>query len=363
MNRLQARKSGLDFRYNAQANLPEAVYSDEKRLRQILINLLSNAIRYTDTGHVSLTVRYSGQVARFDIEDTGIGIAPEDQKRIFEPFERVEHPERSLRSGSGLGLTITRVLTEAMGGELSVTSEPGKGSRFTVRLMLPPVPATQRVSGTANRIIKGYRGARRRILIVDDDAHHIDFLRQALEALGFEIAIAHSGPEGIAKAWADTPDAVLLDIAMPGMNGWEVARRLRQEMPRKTPIVMISAYVLETGEIAGAADCHDAYLMKPVRIERLLDTLRKLLDLDWMLSPRDGAIEASPGKPPAQDHLTELRRLGQIGHLHGILAKLDEIGSSEPDTAPTLSMLRRFTEDCDLESYRNAVETMMRHDA
>src|SRR5690606_9504269 len=118
---LQARAHGLAFACHAPPGLPETVHTDEKRLRQILINLLSNAVRYTDQGHVTLRIFYSGQVARFDIEDTGLGIAPEDARRIFEPFERIAHPGRPVREGSGLGLTITRLLTEAMGGELTFT--------------------------------------------------------------------------------------------------------------------------------------------------------------------------------------------------------------------------------------------------
>lgn len=365
MVRLQARESGLTFTYDAPAALPGSVRIDEKRVRQILINLLSNAIRYTDTGGVTLRVHTSGQVARFDIEDTGIGIASQDLKRIFEPFERIEHPGRAATAGSGLGLTITRLLTEALGGELTVTSTPGHGSRFSVRLMLPPVAAARRAAGAPDRIIEGYLGDRRTILAVDDDPHQIAFLRESLSELGFNVQTANNGADGIAKAISSNPDVVLLDIAMPGMNGWDVARALRQHNLPGPRIIMISAYVLESSEIAQFAEYHDAYLIKPVRLERVLETLSRLLTLEWTYRQKDAALagpDLAIGEQPSASRLVTLQQLGKIGYLRGILSTLDEIGAEQPGAAPTLAFLRRLTEDCDLDGYRTAIETLMRHD-
>jgi CheY-like chemotaxis protein/anti-sigma regulatory factor (Ser/Thr protein kinase) len=364
MMRLQVRDAGLTFNYSTPTNLPDSVYTDEKRLRQILINLLSNAIRYTDAGSVTLRTSYSGQVARFDIEDTGLGIAPDDLKRIFEPFERIEHPGRAAVSGSGLGLTITRLLTEALGGELTVTSTPGKGSLFSVRLMLAPVPATQRVTSARDRVIEGYQGPRRRILVVDDDSRQTDLLSESLGRLGFVVEVENSGAAGLARALSGNPDAILLDISMPGLSGWEVARQLRIATPRRVPIIMISAFAPEP---TGARDPdHDDYLMKPLRTERLLESLHKLLALDWI----SRAAEQKPRRPGVTkgeklvpEHLDALSQLGQIGHLRGILLKLDEIGAQQPGAAPTLAALRRLTEDCDLAGFRTALEGLMRHDA
>src|SRR6201999_3918889 len=129
MFRLQAADNGLTFTFEALNPLPSLVRTDEKRLRQILINLLSNAIRYTKRGGITLRVRYANQVARFEVEDTGIGIPTADLERIFQPFERVENPDHPARQGVGLGLTITKLFAEAMGGEISVESTPGSGSR------------------------------------------------------------------------------------------------------------------------------------------------------------------------------------------------------------------------------------------
>ena len=363
MVRLQARDAGLVFTCSTPPNLPDSVYTDEKRLRQILINLLSNAIRYTDKGSVTLRISYSGQVARFDVEDTGLGIAATDLKRIFEPFERIEHPGRAAVSGSGLGLTITRLLTEALGGELTVKSIPGKGSLFSVRLMLAPVPATQRVTSARDRVIEGYQGPRRTILVVDDDSRQTDLLREALGRLGFLVTVENNSTAGLALALSDNPDAILLDISMPGLSGWEVARQVRTATPRRVPIIMISAYAPEPSGLQDPP--HDDYLMKPLRLERLLESLHKLLALDWISSaPQQETHRAgvSGGEKPAPEHLEALRQLGQIGHLRGILLKLDEIGAQQPGAGPTLAALRRLTEDCDLAGFRTALEGLMRHD-
>ncbi len=359
---LQAREQGLAFACHLPPNLPHTVHTDEKRLRQILINLLSNAVRYTDHGRVSLRVSYGGQVARFDIEDTGLGIAAEDSRRIFEPFERINHPRRPARGGSGLGLTITRLLTEAMGGELTFTSVPGRGSCFTVRLMLAPVAAQSRNATPRGRVITGYEGARRRILAVDDDPNQTHLLQAALGGLGFEVVTADNGEDGLMLAVTQNPDAVLLDVNMPGATGWQMAARMREALTRRVPVIMISAYAPEQGAMAGAADHHDAYLMKPLRLEKLLDQLGRLLSLTWTYGTQDAPLlhPGVSGPLPGAAHLEQLQQLGRIGHLHGILAKLDEIGAASPDTAQALAALRRLTEDCDLDGYRAAIEAMQR---
>lgn len=362
MVRLQARDAGLTFAYEAPPNLPGSVHSDEKRLRQILINLLSNAIRYTDSGTVTLRITHTGQVARFDIIDTGLGIAPQDLKRIFEPFERVEHPGRAAVTGSGLGLTITRLLTEALGGELTVSSVPGQGSTFSVRLMLAPVPATRRVTSDRDRVIEGYRGARRTILAVDDDSRQTELLRAALGRIGFKVETENSGTAGVERALALNPDVVLLDISMPGMSGWDVAREIRAGMVRHVPIIMISAYAPESG---AQPPLHDDYLMKPLRLERLLESLHRLLDIEWISRAADQPPPRTGmpgGEKPAPQHLEALAQLGKIGHLRGILLKLDEIGAQQPDAAPILAALRRLTEDCDLAGFRAALDGLLRDD-
>ncbi len=364
---LQAKESGLDFIFAAPPNLPDAVYTDGKRLGQILINLLQNAIRSTKEGSVTLRISYASEVARFDIEDTGIGISSEDIERIFRPFERIETPSHPAKRGTGLGLTITRLLTEAMGGEITVRSTPGAGSCFSVRLMLASVPASRHMRNVTRTPVVGYEGSRKTILVVDDDPGHISFVNDALSSLGFTVLIAHTGMECLDKARRADPDAVLLDISMPGMDGWETARRLREAARRRIPIIIISADPRHESQRVLAAEDHDAYLMKPLRLSVLQETLKTLMDVKWIeqLPERPMPIDIvsgalTPEKIPSAFYLASLKHMGEIGHIRGILTKLDEIGAAEPDTAVTLGYLRRFAEDCDIEGYNKMIEALAR---
>jgi signal transduction histidine kinase/DNA-binding NarL/FixJ family response regulator len=365
MIRLQARDSDLEFAFEAPKDLPAIVHADEKRLRQVLLNLLTNAIRYTREGRITLRIAYSNQVARFDIEDTGVGIPSADLERIFQPFERIEDPEHPNKLGAGLGLTITKLLTEAMGGDIAVRSTPGQGSCFSVRLMLSPVSAGQRLRETVQQTIRGYEGRRRTVLLVDDDPHHIGFVKDALTAIGFTVAVEASGRGCLEAATRLNPDVILLDISMPGMDGWETVQRLREAGTRRVPIVMISA---DARRDSSAGSHHDAYLMKPLRLPALLDCIKQLMDVHWaydgvippMLMPFSmGGLSSEQIPSPSQ--LSRLRQLGQVGHVRGILTSLDEIGAAEPSAAPTLAYLRRLAEDCDLEGYRNTIEALTLH--
>jgi signal transduction histidine kinase/DNA-binding NarL/FixJ family response regulator len=367
MIRLQARDNDLEFVFEAPKNLPAIVHADEKRLRQVLLNLLSNAIRYTREGRITLRIAYSNQVARFDIEDSGLGIPPEDLDRIFQPFERIEDPEHPNKLGAGLGLTITKMLTEAMGGEISVKSTLGEGSCFSVRMMLSPVAAGGRRE-IAQRPIGGYEGRRRTVLLVDDDPHHVGFVSDALTRLGFTVAIEESGRGCLEAAARLNPDVILLDISMPGMDGWETAHRLRETGTKRIPVIMISADPRHTHQRDAAASYHEAYLMKPLKLGALLDSMKLLMNLEWVFdrteaSPRTtfNLKSLSAEHIPSPPDLIRLEQLGRIGHVRGILTSLDEIGAVQPSAAPTLAHLRRLAEDCDLEGYRNTIEALTLH--
>jgi signal transduction histidine kinase/CheY-like chemotaxis protein len=362
---LQAEEKGLTFTFIPPAHLPDSVYTDEKRLKQILINLLSNAIRCTRSGGVTLRMTYSSQVARFDIIDTGIGIAEQDLQRIFQPFERIDNPAHPSKGGTGLGLTITKLLVEAMGGEITVQSTPGKGSCFTVRLLLSSVFSAKRAPEAPRLPITGYHGPRRSILIVDDDPNHVAFVREALTPLGFLVVSEESGMGCLDAAAQCNPDAILLDISMPDMDGWEVARSLREETQIASRIIMISADARQESQRISAAAHHDAYLMKPLQLSTLFETLKNLLHLEWRY---DAIVHTAPvelnlraldaGQIPPAEQLVSLRYLGQIGHVRGILSKLDEVSQTYPSTAPVVSYLRDLAESCDLERYGDTLEAL-----
>ncbi len=283
MFKFQASVKGIAFAYEFAPNLPEFVYADERRLGQILLNLLSNAIKYTQRGRVCLEVRYRNGIAEFEIADTGIGVRPDEMERIFEPFERGHAAALHNIPGTGLGLTITRLLSQFLGGEVTVAARPGGGSVFRVRLLLSEAPALD--PGAGERVIRGYGGPRKTILVVDDDGAHLDLVEQALSPLGFTVFVALGGEESLAMAARCHPDLVLLDLMMPDMTGWEVAARLRAEQHDELAILIVSAdaHVLAGGR-AGPVH-HDDYLVKALQLRELYDKLQLLLDLDWIFEP------------------------------------------------------------------------------
>ena len=194
MFRLQATAKGIEFRHVRTGRLPVVIQTDENRLRQILINLLSNAIKFTDAGHVTFRVRYHHQVAEFTVEDTGVGIHSSDLERIFQPFERARTVGALATIGTGLGLTITSLLTKIMGGDISVESEVGKGSTFRVKLLLSEV-TRPRIASTMEYRVRGYGGPRQTVLVVDDNEVQRELIRDLLEPLGFVVVSAASGRE------------------------------------------------------------------------------------------------------------------------------------------------------------------------
>ncbi len=364
---MQAKAKGLDFSFEPPESLPDLVYTDEKRLRQILINLLSNAIRCTEQGGVTMSMRYRNQLATFEIEDTGIGIAAEDIERVFRAFERIEAPGMVKRPGTGLGLTITKLLTESMGGEITVRSTPGVGSVFRVKLMLGSVPRPARSVVPARRIT-GYEGDRITVLVADDDQNHLDLVRDLLTPLDFIVIAAEDGPACIEAATHSTPDIVLLDISMPGMTGWDVARTLREEGISRAPIAMISANAREERQREVSAPFHDAYLMKPIQLGTMLDTIKTLLNLRWIhdqqAEPPNAGLPPSlrPDEIPLRPQIGALIQLGRIGHVRGILSKLDEIEDAQPDTRRVVSHLRGLVREFELGQYDTVLKALQHHE-
>ena len=279
MFRLQAAAKGIDFVFKRPAVLPVVVYADEKRLRQILINLLSNAIKFTQSGSVRFVVHYRSPVAEFEVTDTGPGIQATDLERIFAPFERGALGVSQPQTGTGLGLTISRLLAGVMGGDIKVTSAVGTGSTFRVKMMLSEVTNPRRHAPVEAPLF-GYHGPRKTILVTDDDPVQRDLLREVLTPLGFILLSAPDGAACLSLAQHCRPDLFLLDISMSGMDGWTVAETLRATGHHQARILMVSASALEAHGAPLAQPFHDGYLMKPIDIPRLLETIRQLLRID-----------------------------------------------------------------------------------
>ncbi len=357
MFRMQAKAKGLDFICALPANLPAVVHCDEKRLRQVLFNLLTNAVKYTNSGHVALRVRLRSEVAEFTVEDSGVGIPADDLQRVFEPFERGGDASRQA-PGMGLGLTITRLLTEIMGGAVSVTSTVGVGSVFTVKLFLPEVPGAESRPRQAAPPV-GYRGARYLIMVVDDEASHRGMMRDLLEPLGFEVVVAGDGETCKRMVAEIKPDLFLVDISMPGQSGWDLAEDLRRRGFTGTPIVMVSANANEYKPGGHLGDLHDAFVIKPVDISLLVETVGELLRLDWIREDDEGDTPepAAQGGPPRLpgDAFEALADAVAIGHVRGVSAALDAMEAAYPEARPWTQGLRRFLADFSMTALAEAV--------
>ncbi len=360
MFRLQAAAKGIEFVFERPAILPVAVYTDEKRLRQILINLISNAIKFTAEGRVTLAIHYRSPVAEFEISDTGPGIDPGDLDRIFAPFERGALGVSQPHTGTGLGLTISKLLAGVMGGDIRVTSVVGEGSTFRVKLLLSEVTNPKRIA-PIQAPVTGYAGPRRTVVITDDDPAQRDLLHELLSPLGFILLSAADGPSCLALAQHCRPDLFLLDISMPGMDGWSVAEQLRSTGHHQARILMISASALEAHGAPLAQPFHDGYMMKPIDVARLLELIAQVLKLEWLYeagAPPPQRWKADGGlRPPVKD-IEELLRLGGLGYVRGIQLKLDEITQQTPDHADFASEMRAIVDRFDLDQFMSTLKTL-----
>ena len=364
MFRLQASAKGIDFRFDRPDRLPTIVYADEKRLRQILINLLANAIKFTQRGGVVFTIRYRSPVADFEIRDTGPGIEPGDLERIFAPFERGALGAAQPHSGTGLGLTISKLLAGVMGGNITVSSVVGEGSAFRVKMLLSEVTEPLRIAPIEAPIF-GYEGPRKTILVTDDDPTHRDLMREVLTPLGFIMLSAPDGAACLELAEHCQPDLFLLDVSMRDLDGWSLARTLRERGHHRAKILMISASALEAHAAPLSQSFHDGYLMKPIDIPRLLERIGHLLKVEWQhVSAKVAAPVWNPTSelPPPAEQIEALVALGQLGHVRAIQARLDEIERSDPRLAPFVSRLRGMVDRFDLNGFMTALEAPATHE-
>ena len=354
---LEAQNKGIGFVHQPTLPLPLAVRGDRKRVAQLLINLLGNAVKYTARGQVTLRTRYANQIASFEIEDTGSGIASADLERIFLPFERAAGAGNPAGGGVGLGLTISNMLTTIMGGELTVRSEVGVGSCFTVRLFLPAVANPKMaVDAPVPRHITGCIGASRKVLVVDDAAIDRQMLCDVLEPLGFTVLQASSGLQALRLASQFVPDLILLDIDMPDIDGWETARLLRDNGISQAPILIVSANAFDGDRRNDVGVERDDFLIKPLRIDDLLERVRVRLGVVWTTRGDPPARSSDPVAPclPATS-LEILQQLGEMGYVRGILEKLDELNRLDPAYEHTTHTLRSHVQRFDLNGFARAL--------
>ena len=374
---LQAAAKGLAFQFDVQGVIPEVVRADDKRLRQILINLLGNAIKFTAQGTVTLRVRYAREMARIDVQDTGPGLSADEIERIFEPFTRggVGGQSSTGAPGAGLGLTIARMLTALMGGELTVTSAPGAGSVFQVKLFLPEVHTDSLVklapiaipAARQTRLRTGYEGERRRILVVDNEEPDRELLRQLLEPLGFELRQSASGHDALDLLAAGyRPHAIFMDLAMPGIDGWETLRRVRQMHLEDVRCAIVSANAFDKALDNDVDIRPEDFIVKPVRHSELLDWLERRLGLRWQydraadlpMGPAPVAVSAAtvPLTYPDATALAALAQAVALGYYRGIVNTLDDIERSQPAHSAFVGTMRQLAKQFQFDAMGQILE-------
>jgi signal transduction histidine kinase/DNA-binding NarL/FixJ family response regulator len=361
----QALDKDIIFHYEVRGNIPDVVKTDEKRLRQILLNLLGNAIKFTDRGNVifrvieldgfSVSDNYYSRRFRFEVTDTGVGIASENFAKIFLPFEQAV--DRSSRSaGTGLGLSICSQLVELMGGKLRVESILGKGSYFWFEVDLPTIEIASATQSRTKARIKGYQGKPRKILVVDDVKVNRLVLLYLLEELGFEVISGENGQEEIDLALSHHPDLILTDIVMPIKNGLEAVREIRQ-IPelQNVPVIAISADAADLNQQkCNIAGCQ-AFLSKPFQEENLLSLIREYLQLEWIyeeeiitldnfFAPETIDSEESLAIPPLEE-LQTLYELAMLGSMRKIIARSVYLEELDPKYIPFARNLRNLAHD------------------
>lgn len=326
MFRLQADEKNIKFIYERSQFLPEYVRVDEKHLRQILINLISNAIKYTAKGEVRFTVSYRSEIATFTIEDTGYGIAAADQQRIFNPFEQIHHPNAPYIQGTGLGLTITKLLIEIMGGDITLDSHLNSGSKFCVHLLMSSI-SQPKPKSIAEEIISGYHGERKLLMVVDDDPVQRKMMKEILEPLGFIVITASNGQECLDALNISTPDLFILDVSMPGMTGVQLAKNLRKN-DIKTPIFFISANAQESSETIDQYYDENDFIIKPINIDLLFKKIDDNLAINWVYRNKPTSSKelllTEEDYPSHSDRLT-LDGMAKISYQIGISKKLDQL--------------------------------------
>ncbi|MDB5290431.1 MAG: domain S-box [Phycisphaerales bacterium] len=353
MFRQRCEQKGLALRVEYPDTQVRSVRGDERKVRQVLINLLGNAVKFTTCGSVTLRVSIprpgeaNAPAYRFEVIDTGAGIPPEAQAKIFEPFQ--QGSAGLVWGGTGLGLAIAQRQIELMGGGLAVASSPGAGSRFYFTLPLRPAPGT---SVTRREIIALRPGQRVRAMVVDDVRENRSVLAAMLSRIGCEVTVAESGEEALLIAKKSPPDIAFLDVLMPGMDGMETARRLRAASDGMLRLVATSASAFDhEQQECRAAGFHDV-VAKPIRCERVYLCLSALLGVEFEYAQEE-VVVAPPPPPRSARQLPEAvrTRLAAAAEVYSVTELkrcIQDVDGLGPQAQPLSQYLRRCVHDYDM---------------
>ncbi|MBP0014164.1 MAG: response regulator [Roseofilum sp. SBFL] len=336
--RVRGKTKDVSLDFAADENLPTVIKADEKRLRQILLNLLGNAIKFTDQGNVMFSVTClpedDPQMAtlRFEIEDTGVGMSQEQMNTIFLPFEQVGSTSRRSQ-GTGLGLTICSQIVRLMGSRIQVESHLGIGSKFWFEVTLPRSEEwSSRATHLEQGKIVGCSGEPKTILIVDDHEVNRMVVVEVLSPLGFRVLEASNGREGLEQVQQGHPDLVITDIVMPEMDGYALATSIRDSYSKELPIIAASASVsLADRNWAIAAGCND-FLEKPIDLEKLFILLEKYLQFTWIYEQKKNTKDSVQQDLifPTQEELSVLWNATKIGDIQAIEEEAQRLKSKDP---------------------------------
>jgi PAS domain S-box-containing protein len=353
---VRAHQKNLALHCAASSDLPAVVRVDERRLRQVLLNLLANAVKFTDHGEVSLSVSrsVSGRV-RFEVRDTGIGVSSDRLEAIFQPFEQGgDHTRRS--GGAGLGLAISRQLVRMMGGEICVASSPDNGSVFWFELEAP-ASATQ-VGICAPRLkAGGLDGAGRRVLVVDDVPANRALLAEVLGRAGFDVIESGDGRDALEKAAACAPDLIILDTVMPLMGGIDMLNHLRRSGNlAATPVIGVSADASERNARANIDAGADVFLEKPLDLDRLLRSVATLLGMDHELTASPPCEADQPMIVPPPEEMIVLHRHALMGSMRDIDRHADRLVTLHEKYEPFAARLRQLAMNYESQALLSLIE-------
>jgi len=363
--RVKAEEKNLSFEFRAAPDLPAAVRVDDKRLRQVLLNLLGNAVKFTDRGEIVFLVQRAASCGngpatvrlRFEVRDNGIGMSDEQLTRIFQPFEQVGDIRRR-EAGTGLGLAISQQLIQLMGGTIQVRSELGQGSLFWFELDLPlATPVTTELPAQGR--ILGYAGPRRKILVVDDVPHNRAMLMETLQPLGFDAFDAANGAQCLEMLDGARPDLIVMDVMMPVMDGREATRRIRR-IPAFAgiPIIIVTASANRDDAAKNLEAGASAFIPKPIEHDLLLETIGNLLSLAWIHdeSAPEKAAESGNFTVPPPHEIETLYRLAKLGNMETLRARADYLEQLDQRYLPFASRLRRLADSYQSKAIMTLVE-------
>ena len=385
---VRAEQKGLRFTADLAPDLPAWVVGDERKLRQVLLNLLGNAVKFTEAGRISLRVERTPTAQapnrlRFLIEDTGIGIANDHLTGIFQPFQQVRESGQFIE-GTGLGLSITDQLVQLLNGDLRVASAVGEGTQFRLLLDLPPGTEPAQYSQWPDHrttdqqtLPVSYNGPRLTVLVVDDGWENRSVLTNLLTPLGFTVIEATDGQEAIDMAAATRPDLILLDLVMPNVDGYEAIRQIRPERSAdavagppeagpRTVILALSARVFEEDRQHTREAGFDDFITKPIELTHLLDTIGQHLNLTWQygLSGRtpaeaDVITEPAPAVLPPPDQLESLLKWAKMGDIQAITTQLHYVEQLDPAYRDFVQTVRAIVAEFDTRKLKNYLQACL----